>query len=158
MAWHQAVRRDELAITLFEESGDALFLFDPNTETLIDVNPMAERLSGFSCQELLAMEVTYLFRSPIPGGLKRLRSAFKITGLFHSQEDFVLRHKREGHWIPVNLTVTRLHCRGGTLGLITARDISERQLLEEQVMRLAAIVGSSEDAIIGTTAEGVITD
>jgi two-component system cell cycle sensor histidine kinase/response regulator CckA len=154
----QAVSRDELAITLFEESGDALFLFDPKKEAMLDANPMAERLTGFSCEELLAMEVTYLFRSPVQGNLQRLRNAFKVTGLFHSQEDFLLRHKKDGAWIPVNLTVTRLHCRKGTLGLITARDISERRRLEDRVMRLAAIVGSSEDAIIGTTLDGAITD
>ncbi len=154
----QAVSRDELAITLFEESGDALFLFDPKKETMLDANPMAERLTGFSCEELLAMEVTYLFRSPVPGNLQRLRNAFKVTGLFHSQEDFLLRHKTDGAWIPVNLTVTRLHCRKGTLGLITARDISERRRLEDRVMRLAAIVGSSEDAIIGTTVDGAVID
>jgi PAS domain S-box-containing protein len=154
----QALSRDELAITLFEESGDALFLFDPVNEKMIDVNPMAERLSGFYSQELLDREVTYLFRSPIQGNLQRLRSAFKVTGLFHSQEDFLLRHRKEGVWVPVNLTVTRLHCRGGTLGLIMARDISEHRRLEEQVIRLAAIVGSSEDAIIGTTIDGTIID
>jgi PAS domain S-box-containing protein len=154
----QTVSRDELAITLFEESGDALFLFEPGDESMIDVNPMAERLTGFSYQELLAREVTYLFRSPIPGNLQRLRNAFKVTGLFHSQEDFLLRHAKEGVWIPVNLTVTRLHCRGGTLGLITARDISERRRLEDRILRLAAIVGSSEDAVIGTMLDGTVTD
>jgi PAS domain S-box-containing protein len=158
MAWEQAVRRDELAVTLFEECGDALFLFDPRKETMLDVNPMAERLTGFSCRELLAMEVTYLFRSTTPGGLDRLRSAFKTTGLFHSQEDFLLRLEKEGAWAPVNLTVTRLHARSGALGLITARDVSERRRLEERALRLAAIVHSSGDAIIGQALDGTVTD
>ena len=37
-----------LSRALFEEAGDALFLFDPDTEQIVHVNPMAERLSGFS--------------------------------------------------------------------------------------------------------------
>ena len=36
-----------LAQALFEEAGDALFLFEPDTDRLVNVNPMAERLSGF---------------------------------------------------------------------------------------------------------------
>jgi PAS domain S-box-containing protein len=126
--------RDELAVTLFEESGDALFLFDPASEAMIDANPMAQRLSGFSHSELIRMQVTYLFRSSTNGGLPRLRDAFLRTGLFHSQEDFLLRHRGEGAWVPVNLTVTRLHARPKTLGLITARDISERKKFEASLL------------------------
>ena len=99
----------ELAYTLFEEAGDALFLFDPETEQLHDVNPMAQRLSGYSRRELLKMKITFLFRSEVPGGLQRLRQAFRRTGLFHSQEGFFLRQQADGQWIPVNLTITRLH-------------------------------------------------
>jgi PAS domain S-box-containing protein len=120
----------ELAGALFEEAGDALFLFDPDSEQLGDVNPMAQRLSGFTRREMLGMKITYLIRSDVEGGLHRLRQAFRRTGLFHSQEGFWLRHK-EGNWIPVNLTATRLHGDTRPLGLITARDITERKQAEE---------------------------
>src|SRR5438445_9503418 len=117
----------ELARTLFEESGDALFLFDPDTETLLEANPMAQRLSGFSRQELLRLRITYLFRAETQGGLQRLRHAYQRTGAFHSQEGFLLRQKQDGVWVPVNLTVSRLHAEPRTLGLVTARDIRERR-------------------------------
>ncbi len=139
--------RDELAVTLFEESGDALFLFDPASEAMIDVNPMAQRLSGFSYAELVRMQVTYLFRSSANGGLARLRHAFLRTGLFHSQEDFLLRHRNEGVWVPVNLTVTRLHARPKTLGLITVRDISERKKFEASLLHERYLLHSLMDNI-----------
>src|SRR5437588_10265028 len=126
---------EELSVTLFEEAGDALFLFDPDTEQLLDVNPMAQRLSGFSRAELLRMPVTYLFRSEVQGGLNRLRHAYKKTGIFHSQEGFLLRHQRGGVWVAVNLTVTRLHAEPKTLGLITARDVREQRELFSQLNR-----------------------
>src|SRR6516165_9030609 len=47
----------ELAITLFEEAGDALLLFDPETEELVDANPMAQRLTGIGRSELLRLPV-----------------------------------------------------------------------------------------------------
>ncbi|MBY0527854.1 MAG: PAS domain S-box protein [Gemmataceae bacterium] len=141
----------ELAGTLFEEAGDALFLFDPDTEQLREVNPMAQRLSGFTRRELLDMKVTYLVRSEADGGLQRLRQAFRRTGLFHSQEGFWLRHKRDGVWVPVNLTVTRLHTAPHINGLITARDISERReahaLLQQAESELRRVLASVTDCL-----------
>jgi PAS domain S-box-containing protein len=150
--------REELAVTLFEESGDALFLFDPATEAMLDVNPMAERLTGFPYAELMRMQATYLFRSSVNGGLHRLRHAFQRTGLFHSQEDFLLRHQKDGVWIPVNLTVTRLHARPKTLGLITARDISERKQYEASLLHerhlLRSLLDNTPDHIWFKDAQG----
>ena len=40
--------REELVQTLFEESGDALFLFDPSTDQLVDVNFTVQRLTDFT--------------------------------------------------------------------------------------------------------------
>jgi PAS domain S-box-containing protein len=130
--------REELVQTLFEESGDALFLFDPDSEQILDVNPMVLRLSGFTRQELLHMSVTYLFRSEAPGRLKYLQLAFRKTGVFHSQEGFLLRAKRDGVWIPLNLTITRLHVRPKTLGLIMARDIREQRATHSQLKKTEA--------------------
>jgi PAS domain S-box-containing protein len=139
----------ELGLTLFEESGDALFLFDPETEQLLDVNPMAQRLTGCARVELLRHPVSYLFRSEVQGGVQRLRQAYRKTGVFHSQEGFLLRHARDGVWTPVNLTVTRLHADPRTLGLITARDISERRaaqlLLQQKEAELRQVLASVSD-------------
>jgi PAS domain S-box-containing protein len=141
----------ELAGTLFEEAGDALFLFDPQSEQLREVNPMAQRLSGFTRRELLEMTVTRLIRSDLEGGLQRLRQAFRRTGLFHSQEGFWLKHKRDGVWVPVNLTVTRLHTDTQTFGLATARDISERReahaLLQQAEAELRRVMASVTDCL-----------
>jgi two-component system cell cycle sensor histidine kinase/response regulator CckA len=125
-----SVNLAEFAQTLFEEAADALFLFDPDTETILDVNPMAQKLCGFPISEILRYPINYLLRSQTQGGLQNLRRAFRETGLFHSREGFQLRQQRHGSWLPVNLSVTRLHVRPRTLGLITARDVSERREAE----------------------------
>ncbi len=159
----------ELAQTLFEEAGDALFLFDPDTEQLLDVNPMAQRLSGFSRRELLARPVEYFLRSEAQGGIQRLRMAFKRTGLFHAQDGFLLRHQTEGQWVPVNLTITRLHAEPKTLGLLSARDMREqredltaRKQAEEAVRqseaRKAAILEAALDCLITIDAQSRIVE
>src|SRR4051812_28221835 len=111
-----------LARALFEEAGDALFLLDPDTDRLLDANAVAERLSGYARADLLDRPATYWFRFGGRGGLNRLRQAAGKTGVFHSQEGFFLRTNRDGVWVPVNLTVARLHVEPRTLALITARD------------------------------------
>jgi PAS domain S-box-containing protein len=128
----------ELALTLFEEAGDALFLFDPEQERILDVNPMAQRLTGCSRQELLKFPISYLFRAEAPQGMARLRHAFQRTGAFHSQEGYLLRQVHTGAWIPVNLTISRLHTESATLGLVTARDIREHRQVWEQLRKTEA--------------------
>ncbi|MBY0527649.1 MAG: PAS domain S-box protein [Gemmataceae bacterium] len=142
---------EELSQALFEEAGDALFLFDPDSEQIIDANPMAQRLSGFSRSELLRQKATYIFRSETPGGLNRLRQAYRKTGIFHSQEGYILRTQRDGVWVPVNLTITRLHVQPRTLGLITARDVREQREAHEQLQKkdaeLQRVMASISDCL-----------
>jgi two-component system cell cycle sensor histidine kinase/response regulator CckA len=118
---------EELAQTLFEEAGDALFLFDTADGRLVEVNPMAQRLCGLSRPALLEESVGTLFRSEVQGGADRLRQAYQVTGAFHAQDGFFLRRSKDDGWLPVNLTLARLHARSKTLGLITARDVSEQR-------------------------------
>src|SRR5262249_12801234 len=127
-----------LAQALFEEAGDALFLLDPDTDELLDVNPMAERLTGFPRAALLRMPATYLLRFSAPGGRRRLRQAASKSGVFHSQEGYLLRTRDAGLWVPVNLTVTRLHVKPKTLALFTARDIREQRAAHTQLQKMEA--------------------
>src|SRR5262245_61352259 len=120
-------RPEDLARALFEESGDALFLFDPESDKLLSVNPMAEQLTGSSRPELPALPASEIVRYGNPaaaqGSEQRLGQAASHTTAFHSQEGFVLRTRKVGVWVPVNITTTRLHVRPRTLALMTARDV-----------------------------------
>ncbi|MBA4191525.1 MAG: hypothetical protein C0467_26395 [Planctomycetaceae bacterium] len=125
----------ELAEALLQEIGDALFLLDPETDQLIEVNPVVLRLTGFTRHELLQLPATHLFRYEAVGGVQRLRSAFTKTMVFHGQDGFLLRTKEDA-WIPVNLTVSRLHLTPAALGLIIARDDRERRQAFAQARRV----------------------
>jgi PAS domain S-box-containing protein len=127
-------RNHDLAHALLEEAGDALFLFDPDSDQLLQVSRMAVELTGFSREEMLARPATYFFRFGGKGGQRRFRDAATHTGVFHSQEGFFLRSKQDGVWIPVNLSIARLHVSPKTLALLTARDVRERH---ETLRRLA---------------------
>jgi two-component system, cell cycle sensor histidine kinase and response regulator CckA len=144
--------RPELAQTLFEEAGDALFLFDPDDGRVVEVNPIAQRLSGMSRPALLKESVETLFRSDTHGGLGHLERACRTTGIFHAQDDYYLHQRAAGRWLPVNITVSRLHVRPKTLCLITARDVSDRKRSES----LLRLVWDTADGMRLTDAEGVV--
>ncbi|HEX4608091.1 MAG TPA: PAS domain S-box protein, partial [Urbifossiella sp.] len=126
----------ELAQTLFEEIGDAAFIVEPVSDRLLDVNPMAQRLTGLRRDELLRLSVDQVFRAAGDDGLARMKRALHTTQTFHSREGYHLRRGATGDWVPVNLTLTRLHTERRSLGLILARDASERVRAEER-LRLA---------------------
>ncbi len=127
-----------LGESLFTEAGDGLFLYEPDTENLIDVNPMAERLIGLARDAIVRSPATYWFRYGGGNGERgneSLRRAGKQTITFHGQDGFLLRTAQEGVWIPVNVTVSRLHVQPKTLSLITIRDVREQHAVTTQLRK-----------------------
>src|SRR5438128_132908 len=80
-----------------------------------------------------------------------MQTASAQTGSSHAHEGFLLRHQREGVWIPVHLTVTRLHAEGDVIGLITARDLREQRetqaLLRKKEGELNRVLASVSDGL-----------
>jgi PAS domain S-box-containing protein len=124
----------EIARCLFRESNDALFVFDPRDQTVVDINPAAMRLSGLSRKAALALRVQDLFTAGEPEGLRSLIAAFTDTGYLHSSEDYALV-RRGGEPVPVNVSVSRIHTKPHPLGLLVARDVSERRQAQEVLDR-----------------------
>jgi two-component system sensor histidine kinase/response regulator len=151
-------RHNDLTHALLEELGDALFLFDPDTDRLLQVSRMAVALTGFRSEEMLAKPATYFFRFGGKGGARRFREAATRTGIFHSQEGFFLRCKREGMWIPVNVSISRLHVHPKTLALITARDVREQhntlRRLAEVEAEMRRVMASVSDCLWSGECDG----
>src|SRR5258708_35613060 len=91
-----------LGQSLFTEAGDGLFLYEPDTEQLVDVNPMAERLIGLTRAEIMRWPATYWFRFGGNGGRgdEALPRARRQNISFHSQGGFLLRNRQECGWVP----------------------------------------------------------
>ena len=61
--------------------------------------------------------------------MAELLAAVRRTGFFHSHEDYLL-DRVELEPVPINISVSRVHAASGELGLVVARDISERKAAE----------------------------
>ena len=76
----------------------------------------------------------------------------------HVAHTQTMRRRKDGALIPIELSISPVrNAKGEVVGASSIkRDISERKLGQETAARLAAIVESSEDAIISKTLDGKI--
>ena len=132
---------------------DAIYTTDLE-DILTSWNGGAERLFGFTADEVIGQSVVQLFESPDQEGviLDTIRRDQVIRDL-----DAVRRH-RDGRRIPISLTAAALRDANGAIvgTLRIARDASSRSATDRAARRLAAIVGSSDDAIISKDLNGII--
>lgn len=125
-----------------------------------EFNPAAERTLHISRAEALGRDLS---ETILPAALRpHLRSelfasvassGIELVG--NRLETKVMR--AGGGEFPAELTVTSAVIRGSTTFIVYIRDLTARQLAEQALVRLAAIVESSQDAIIGTDLKCQIT-
>jgi len=141
---------------LIEISPDAITLIAPDGAILL-CNEQAAMVQGYTRDELTGRNAIELFAgNDRPHALENLRKTLE-TGNVRDVEYTLL--KKDGTAIPVELSSSVLLDRTGKpQGFIVVwRDISARKEAEATAQRLAAIVESSYDAIIGKTLDGTIT-
>jgi PAS domain S-box-containing protein len=124
----------EIALCVFREANDALFVFDPSDQQVVDINPAALRLTGLEKKTAFSLKIADLLSSPDPTVFHQLLDACQRTGFFHSQEGYELSRKN-GPPIPVNVSISRIHTRPKPLALAMIRDISGRKQAEDELRR-----------------------
>ncbi len=120
-------------------------------------NTAAERMFGYSAEEIVGLSVMTIVPPELQGEqLEVMRRVLQGEPVEHFETQ---RLRKGGERIDVALTISPIRNNSGdTVGASQiARDISERRRTEETRMRLAAIVESSDDAIVGKDLDGIIT-
>ena len=127
-----AAAAHERAAALLAAVPDAIFLVGPD-DRHVDANEAALRLSGYTREELRAM---------VPGDLLRLpRERWLTTAVRETGRPAVAErtlHAKDGRAVPIEAHVAPVALPDGTrLGLVVARDITERKRAEaaEQAVR-----------------------
>ncbi|MFF4565087.1 PAS domain S-box protein [Streptomyces sp. NPDC001435] len=143
---------------LLEAAPDAMVIVD-DTGTIKLVNAQTEALFGYRREELLDRPVELL----VPGRFHAHHTEHR-NNYAHNQQVRPMGAgldlyglRKDGTEFPVEISLSPLETADGLLVSAAVRDVSERKAAEERINELAALVESSQDAILAKTLDGRIT-
>jgi PAS domain S-box-containing protein len=152
-------QREQLHVTL-TSIGDAVIVTDPDGVVTF-LNPAAAALTGWAPQEAVGQPLGQVFRiiheatrEPAEDPVERALQTGEVVSLANG----TLLLSRDGREIAIDDSAAPVRGGAGTQGgaVLVFRDVTEARRAEEARLHLAAIVESSDDAIIGLSLDGRI--
>lgn len=122
-------------------------------------NPAAENIFGYTPEEVLGRNIKILMPEPYQSEHDQYLSNYLNTGdakIIGIGREVHGRHKN-GNVFPIDLGVNEMYIGTTRMFVGTIRNISERKEAERKNALLAAIVESSENAIISKDLNGIIS-
>ena len=140
---------------IVDSSDDAIIGLDLDG-AITSWNPAAESLYGYTAAEAVGQPIRLIVPPELIGAEEEvLARVAKGEVVLHFE---TMRRHRNGSLMPISLTVSPIRAASGEIigASKIARDISGRQHADREARRLAAIVESSDDAIISKDLDGIV--
>jgi PAS domain S-box-containing protein len=122
-------------------------------------NHASEKIFGYKAPEVIGKNISLLMPSPYREAHDSYLAHYTHTG--HAKIIGIGREvegrRKDGSIFPMELSVSEVKLADRRLFTGFVRDITERKRAEKSLLYHAAIVESSDDAIIGKTLDGYIT-
>jgi len=147
---------------VFDSMTDAIVVADFDKDT-IEHNRAAGTLLGLTKKVSSLQDIADNFEGFLPTGAPLAPEEWPLMRAAHgdycTNTAIVIRRKDTGQTATTEITSVPMTSAGkrGRKVILSIRDIGERMLLDETRTRMAAIVESSEDAIIGKNYDGIVT-
>ena len=139
---------------LFEENPSPMWVFDTETLNILAVNEAAIAHYGWSREEFLGMSIRDV-RPPM--ALPQLLALLSRQERGRNQIPELVRHiRKDGTPMDVEIASHSLTWEGHPARLVLITDVTERVKAQAEQARLAAIIESSDDAIVSTSTDGSI--
>ncbi len=166
-----------LSSEFLEAIPDAMVAVD-HDGTILQVNSQTETLFGYRREELIGQRVEILVPARLRAGHRQHRDAYaEAPRVRRMGAGLDLKgRRRDGSEFDVEISLSPVRVETGTLVLSAIRDVTDRKRIEQELRRvnqeltlrtteeigayrarLAAIIDSSEDAIIAKDLDGTIT-
>jgi PAS domain S-box-containing protein len=143
---------------VLEAAPDAIVGVDSDGRIAL-VNAQTERLFGYDRDELVGQPVEILVpdavRATHPGHRSRYFADPRQRPMGAGMQ--LSARRKDGTEFPAEISLSALDTEDGLLVSAAVRDVSERRRAAEAASRLASIVQSSHDAIMGKTLDGLIS-
>jgi PAS domain S-box-containing protein len=153
-------RREQFQVTL-SSIGDAVIITDVNGKVTF-LNPVAQALTGWEPQAAAGQPLEQIFRiineetrQPVEDPVRKIQREGVTVGL----ADHTLLIARDGRETPIDDSGAPIRGEGGAIAgvVFVFRDVAEARRATAARLYLAAVVESSDDAIIGNSLDGTIT-
>jgi PAS domain S-box-containing protein len=156
------LRRSEAELrTTLRSIGDGVIATDTKGRVTL-INPVAQQLTGWPEAEALGRDASEVFRivhedtrAELQSPVARVLREGAVVGL----ANHTVLISRSGGEHPIADSGAPIRNERGEIGgvVLVFRDIAEKRQAERDLQRLAAIVSSSEDAIVAESLDGRIT-
>jgi two-component system CheB/CheR fusion protein len=151
-------RHAEERLRLVVESAPNAMLMAASDGRIVLVNAQAEKLFGYQREELIGQAVEMLlpeqYRARHPGYRGGFAADPQARPMGAGRD--LHGRRKDGGEVPIEIGLNPIKTAEGLLILASIVDITERKRIEAAQAKLAAIVESSDDAIIGMTIEGIV--
>jgi PAS domain S-box-containing protein len=150
--------REERLRAILETAVEGIITID-HRGLIESANPAAEKMFGYTAAELMGRNISMLMPMPHRAAHDGYLSNYLHTGQARiigiGREVSGLR--KDDTTFPMDLSVSEVRLKDRILFTGFIRDITARKEAEKALMHYAALVESSEDAIIGKSLEGYVT-
>ncbi len=138
----QLKESEERFSTLFNQSPQPMYVYDPSTTLLVQVNKAAVNFFGYTADEMKGMSVLDLiYKDDVP--MARHMAEEVLVDTSNSHAEMLRFQKRSGEMVYVELYGTSINLEGKYLRSVIAIDITEKLLFEKKMTR--AIIKTQED-------------
>lgn len=122
-------------------------------------NKSAETIFGYTAGDIIGKNVSILMPDPFRAQHDAYIENYcrtgkaKIIGIGRE----VMGRRKDGAIFPMDLSVSEVRLGSGRMFTGFVRDITQRKEAEKALLHYAALVESSDDAIVGKTLDGIVT-